>query len=68
MNAAIDTTGNVTTDTAIAISNGTDTRVYLYEDNTSNAAIEAAELTGNMVTLTGVDVNADTLVAGNFSL
>ncbi len=67
MNAAIDTTGVVTTDTAIAISNGTDTRIYVYEDDTNAAAIEAAELT-SYITLTGVDVDAGTFVAGNFVL
>ncbi len=68
MNAAIDTTGDVTGDTIIAISNGTDTRMYFYEDDANAAAIEIDELTDIVVTLTGVDVDADTFVAGNFTV
>jgi Ca2+-binding RTX toxin-like protein len=51
--AAIDTTGDVTGTTAIAIDNGTDTRVYLYQDDLNAAAIEADELT-LVGTVTGV--------------
>ena len=51
--AGIDTTGAVTGTTAIAIDNGTDTRVYLYQDDTVNAAIQAGELT-LVGTVTGV--------------
>jgi hypothetical protein len=51
--AAIDTTGVVTGTTAIAIDNGTDTRVYLYQDDGVAAAIQTAELT-LVGTVTGV--------------
>jgi hypothetical protein len=47
MNAGIDTTGVVTSTTIILLENaaGTDTLVYLYEDDASAAAIEADEIT-----------------------
>ena len=45
MTAGIDLTGDVTGDTVIVVDNGTDSRVYLYEDNTAAADIVDAELT-----------------------
>lgn len=66
MNAAINTTGVVTSNTVILIDNGTDTRVYYYEDDTVAAAIQAAEIS-HVATLSGVaDVSA--FIAANFAL
>jgi Ca2+-binding RTX toxin-like protein len=45
MNAAIDTTGDVTGDTIIVVNNGTDSRIYLYQDDENAAGIEEDELT-----------------------
>ena len=46
MTAGIDMTGAASGDTLIAVNNGTDSRVYLYEDDANDdTAIEDAELT-----------------------
>ena len=45
MTAGIDLTGDVTGDTVIVVDNGTDSRVYFYEDNSAAADIVDAELT-----------------------
>lgn len=64
LNAAIDTTGVVTGDTILVVDNGTDSRVYLYEDDTAAAAIQAGELT-LLGTVSGVAAlaEADIIVA-----
>lgn len=63
MNAAIDTTGVVTGDTVIAVDNGTDSRIYLYQDDTANAAIEVAELTLLATLSTTIIAEGDFVVA-----
>lgn len=63
MNAAIDTTGNVSGTTVILVDNGTNTRAYQYTSDGVNAAIEAAEIK-LLGTLNGIDDGA--FVAANF--
>jgi len=62
--AAIDESGAGSEKTVIAIDNGTDTRVYLYQNDGTDNAVQAAELT-LVGTLSGVDAAA--LVAANFA-
>jgi Ca2+-binding RTX toxin-like protein len=67
LNAAIDTTVDVTGNAVILVGNGTDTWAYLYQDDTNAAAIETAELT-LVGTLSGVVGNTGSFASANFSV
>ncbi|MCK5111787.1 MAG: hypothetical protein KAQ94_09725, partial [Arcobacteraceae bacterium] len=65
INFAIDTTGDVTGNTLIAIDNGTDnTAIFSYSDDGNAAGIQVAELT-KIANLSGVD-DVSTLHVDNF--
>jgi trimeric autotransporter adhesin len=53
MNAALDTSGDVSGSTVIAVNNGTDSRLYAYVDDANAADVEVAEIT-HFATITGV--------------
>lgn len=62
--ASVDESGAGSEKSVFAIDNGTDTRVYLYQNDGNDNAVQAAELT-LVGTLSGVD--AAGLAAGNFA-
>ncbi|MCV2876384.1 hypothetical protein OE810_08955 [Rhodobacteraceae bacterium XHP0102] len=65
LNAAIDTTGDVTGNTLLLVDNGIDTRAYFYKDNGNAPAIEVGEL-AIVATLSNLDGDSGTLTSSNF--
>jgi Ca2+-binding RTX toxin-like protein len=63
LNAALDTSGTVTGDTVLVVDNGTDSRVYLYEDDTNAAAVAIGELTHLMTLSSTILAEGDLTVA-----